>query len=373
VAKPGSITVGTGIPPRPPASLIRGAVDAARAAGIDRLWCIDHFTSFVPSSIWDETFTPIAIPGSSADEMYEVQTVLGYVASLAGPMGIGAGVTEAIRRHPVVLAQAFLTLTHLAEGPVALGIGAGERENVDPYGLDFRGQVSRLAEALEIIRMCFTSRGEVDYEGRFFSLDRAILDLEPGPSGPPEIWIAAHGPRMLELVGAFGDGWYPTHLMTPEEYALKLAVIRGAAAAHGRVPDSVTPGLQAFIAVAEDDDGARQLLEKRPVKLMALLASSAVWNDFGAEHPLGENFGGLTDFVPQNYDRVTMDRALAAVPADLLESQVICGTPDEVVHRVHELAVAGLEHIVLNVVPGLAHRPPQDPCSVFSLCRAIKG
>ena len=131
------LSVGTGIPPRPPASLIDDVVAAATTAGVDTLWCIDHSSSFVPRGVWDEDFSPFATPGSSPDEIFEFQSVLGYTAARSRGLRLGVGVTEAIRRHPLVLAQSFLTLSHLNSDPVILGIGAGERENVDPAGLDF--------------------------------------------------------------------------------------------------------------------------------------------------------------------------------------------------------------------------------------------
>ena len=35
------------------------------------------------------------------------------------------------------------------------------------------------------------------------------MDLEPPPGRTPQIWVAAHGPRMLQLTGRYSDGWLP--------------------------------------------------------------------------------------------------------------------------------------------------------------------
>ena len=37
----------------------------------------------------------------------------------------------------------------------------------------------------------------IDYEGEFWTLDQAILGAEPYGERPPEIWVAAHRPRVL--------------------------------------------------------------------------------------------------------------------------------------------------------------------------------
>lgn len=65
--------------------------------------------------------------------------MLGHLASRAGRLRLGVGVTEAVRRNPVVLAQAMITLAHLTKRAPILGLGSGERENTVPYGLSLDG------------------------------------------------------------------------------------------------------------------------------------------------------------------------------------------------------------------------------------------
>ena len=366
-----TLSVGAGIPPRPPATRLHEVVAAARDSGVSALWCIDHFTSFVPHSVWDADFSPFASPANSPDEIFEFQTMLGYAAGIAGDMRLGVGVTEAIRRHPVLIAQTFLTLSHLTSSTVMIGIGAGERENTEPFGYRFERPVGRLEEALRLLRICLQSVGPFNFEGEFFNLDKAVLDLAPGPGGPPEIWVAADGPRTLRLAGTYGDGWYPTHPMSPHEYAAKLAVVTDAAAAAGRSPEAVTPGLQMFVAVAPSREEARALLDAKPVRLMALVQPASMWAEHGAPHPLGPDFKGIVDFIPQHHDRAAMDRALGAVPTQVLERAVGWGTPDDLVERIRGLVAVGLRHVVLNVVPGLMHPPADADHSVFSLAKRL--
>ena len=366
------LSIGVGIPPRPPATLVDGIVAAARESGVDTLWSIDHFSSFIPHGVWDERFSPFAAPGTSPDEIFEFQTLLGYTAARARGLRLGVGVTEAIRRHPLVLAQAALTLSHLTDAPVILGIGAGERENIDPAGLSFSRPVGRLDEALQIIRLAFDARGPFDFHGEHFPLDRAILDLGPGASGKPEVWVAALGPRMLGLAGRYGDGWYPTGVNDPDDYGARLSSITAAAEDAGRDPDDITPGLQVFVVVDEDRERARERLQEGPVRLMALLLPATEWAALGATHPLGADFGGLVDFVPQHLDAAQASAALAAVPDPVLESCVVWGTPRDVIDTVGSLAEAGLRHLVIHNVPTLPGRPPGSSTSRFELIKTIR-
>ena len=157
----------------------------ARLIGLQSLMAIDHFQNVFPTAVWDEQFSWLAARRSTPHEHFDYQALLGYLATRAGNLRLGVGVTEPIRRHPVLIAQTMLTVAHMTKRAPILGIGAGERMNVDPYGLDFSHPVARLAEALQIIRLCFSRRGPIDFAGRHYTLDGALMDLNRRPAGLP--------------------------------------------------------------------------------------------------------------------------------------------------------------------------------------------
>ncbi len=350
------IAVGISAGTQPPMRQIRAMVGAARTLRLDSVWVVDHFLGFIPRVLWDKEMSWLAKPGSRPHAYFDYQVVLGHLARRAGSLQIGVGVTEPIRRHPVLIAQSFMTLAHLTRKPPILGIGSGERENVTPYGLDFSYSVSRLEEALEVIRLCFDSDGPFDYAGRFFDLHGAVMDLKPPPGRVPEIWVAAHGPRMLELTGRFGDGWYPTFPMQPGEFAEKLATIHAAATKVGRDPQRIVAGMQVFVMVASTRAEARVLLRSKAARFVGLLASDEIWQKAGLSHPLGEGFKGMIDFVPESYSREELDDAIAAVPIELLEESGVWGTPADVIRKVRALGDAGLRHAVLVPASALVSR-----------------
>ena len=65
----------------------------------------------------------------------------------------------------------MMTLSHLTKRAPILGIGAGERMNIDPYGLDPSEPVTRLEEALQIIRLCLSAQGPITFSGKHYRLD----------------------------------------------------------------------------------------------------------------------------------------------------------------------------------------------------------
>ena len=132
-----------------------------------------------PLGIWDAETFPSARLIRNPEGNFDAFTFLTWLSQHTRKAKVGVAVTEAIRRHPAEIAQAALSMHHLSKGRFVLGIGAGEKENIEPYGLSFRGQVSRLEEALYVIRLLWGAKDYVSYEGKFFRLDRAIIGLGP--------------------------------------------------------------------------------------------------------------------------------------------------------------------------------------------------
>ncbi len=351
------ISVGLQLGTQPPLGATRAFLLGARAMRLDSVMLIDHFQNVFPSVIWDKELTWLAAQRPTPHEFFDYQVLFGFLASRAGRMRLGVGVTESIRRHPVLIAQAMMTLSHLTKRAPILGIGAGERMNIDPYGLDPTGPVGRLDEALQIIRLCLSEQGPITFSGKHFRLERAPMDLKPAPGRVPEIWIAGHGPRMLALTGRHGDGWYPTAVVSPREYADKLATLRAAAAGAGRNPGSITPALHRFAVIAPTEREARAMLRTKVIRALGLMAPSDLWRRAGTVHPFGEHFNPLVDFVPGDYDRATMDAAIAAVPDDVVaEGPLLWGDPDRVVARLRALGEAGMRHVVLAPISGLVSK-----------------
>ncbi len=349
-------TIGLTVGTQPPLRRIGFMMRVARATGFDVAWTVDHFQGFFPRVIWDRDFTFLADPDVSPHPYFDYQALLGYLAPRAGRVRLAVGVTEPIRRHPVLLAQTAMTLAHMTKRAPILGIGAGEAENITPYGLDFSRPVSQLEEALQVIRLCFASQGPIDYSGRYFDLRSAVMDLAPPPERIPEIWVAAHRPRMLELTGRYADGWYPTLPFTPQGYSDSLAVIRDAAETAGRDASSIVPGWQAVVVFGKTQSAARQLLGTRPMRFTALLAPHEVWRAHGADHPLGDDFGGMVDFVPQRFSRAELEAAMAKVPVDLIAETVVWGTLDWVHVQLRDFIDAGLRHLVIQPISALTSK-----------------
>jgi len=316
--------------------------------GYDSVWWADHLMAWIPESIWTPDIVEAAAYRDTPHVFFDALCTLAVAAWSTKRILLGPAVTETFRRHPAVLAQAFLTLDHLSKGRVILGIGAGEGENITPYGIKWNKPVDRLEEAIRIIRLLWENHKKVDFDGKFWKLKDAILALGPYEKGKyPPIWIGAHRQKMLEMTGRLGDGWLPANLDL-DLYRDGLGIIRDSAKRAGRDPDEITPALYTYAILDEDHEECHRMLGTPLAKNFALVLPPEMFRRYGVQHPFGENYYGLLEFVPTRYDRKTMLDALEKVPTKLCEDNYLHGTPDEVIGQIEKYAKIGLKHIVIN-------------------------
>ncbi|MGE2734539.1 LLM class flavin-dependent oxidoreductase [Mycolicibacterium vaccae] len=328
-------------------------LDALDDGRYHSIWLPDHLVSFWPDSIWTPEFTDLAEVSPSPHRYLDTVALAGAVATRTTQTWLATSVLDTVRRHPVMLAQSALTLSHLSGGRFILGLGAGERENLAPYGFDHRGTVSRFAEALRLIRLLWAADGPSDFVGRYFTLEHARLDTEPHHSGPPPIWIGANGPRMLQLVGEYGDGWWPTGSAGPETYAEQLAHIRAAAEQAGRDPEAITPAKMVVCLIGEPDE-LGEILQRPLVKSLVLQLTADALAAAGHRHPMGEHWRGIQDIDPRV---LTRDRLLALfedVDPSAILAVVPHGTPKEVAARIADFGQAGARVVSVLDYSGMA-------------------
>jgi phthiodiolone/phenolphthiodiolone dimycocerosates ketoreductase len=71
------------------------------------------------------------------------------------------------------------------------------------------------------------------------------------------------------------------------------------------------------------------------------------WRKVGAQHPFGERFRGYVDWVPEQYERKTLEDALAAVPSELIGYGMLWGTPEQIAGKLRAFGEVGVRHVGL--------------------------
>ncbi|TAK32945.1 MAG: LLM class flavin-dependent oxidoreductase [Chloroflexota bacterium] len=359
---PHKITFGSPGIQMPPLDNVIRLAQRNEEQGYEIAWWPDHLMGFYPSSLWTPDLTDMALTQENPHLYLDPFVAMAAAGLHTKTIKIGTLVTEPLRRHPAVLAQSFLSVDHASKGRCIAGIGTGEGLNTLPYGIPFDKPVSRLAEALKIIRMLWETDQPVSYEGEFWTLKDAVLGLGPyNPGKYPPIWVASHGPRMLEITGQFGDGWIP-QMLDPQEYGSKLKQIRQAAGKAGRDPNAIRAGLTALLVIAKTHEEAHKLLENPFVKVLSVLFPSDMYLKYaGVPHPLGHPFNGFNSWIPTRFSREAALEVIDKIPSEVVHETIFHGSPEDLAEQVINFGHQGMQHAALwnmTYCAGMDHLRP---------------
>ena len=348
----------------------------AVANRVDSFWVPDHLNQLFPRSLWKQKYCGATKLLPTVDASMEPWTMLGHIAARnrLGRLRLGVAVTDSGRRNPAVTAQAAATLHLLTRGRAILGIGPGEREGNEPYGVDWSKPVARFEEAMATIRALWDSGGElVNRDSPHFPLRNAVFDLPPYRGKWPEIWIGAHGPRMLRAAGRYGDAYFPGFPHRPVDYKQRLDVVRSAASDAGRDPMSIIPALLMFAVTGRTRDEVDEALDSEVLRAFGLNASDEVFARHGAQHPLGAGFAGAQDLLPHGMDEQTALSHVADIPSSLVREMLLNGTPDEVIEQAAQWRDCGVRYMVIANVSVMQRSLRKGLTSVMPFNKIVRG
>lgn len=291
-------------------------------AGFDSLWMPDHLL-FVPQGI-----TP------------DAWSVLSALAVLTKRVVLGTSVSDPHRRHPAVLAQTAATVDQLSGGRLALGLGAGEAMNLEPFGIGWDRPVNRLEEAVEIMRRLWSGE-RVDYEGRFWRLREAFLQVRP--VGRVPIYLGALRRRMLELTGRVADGWLPTPL-TPEMYRRRLETVRESAERAGRSLDEIDTAIYLYTCVSRNEGRVWERLSRYKG---LIVHSPELLREAGYDVEVPKGFKHYFRMLPRDEDIKAFSEFTSSVPVEAAFDFSVSGTPEECLEKVCAYVKAGVRHFIL--------------------------
>lgn len=165
----------------------------------------------------------------------DVFTPLAWIGAHTTRIRLGTGIAQLAARTPAATAMHALTLDHLTEGRVILGLGVSGPQVVEGwYGQPFGKPVSRTREYVDIIRQILEREHPVVNHGEHYPLPyvgegawgmgkplRSIV--HPLRSDLP-IVLGAEGPKNVALAAELCDGWIPLYYSPyrPEVYAESL-------------------------------------------------------------------------------------------------------------------------------------------------------
>jgi alkanesulfonate monooxygenase SsuD/methylene tetrahydromethanopterin reductase-like flavin-dependent oxidoreductase (luciferase family) len=209
--------------------------------GFDSLWDCDHFIQ----------------PSRPTGPYFEAWTLLAALAAVTQHIRHGVLVSCNTFRHPALLAKEALTVDHVSNGRLDVGLGAGWYEPEHPmFGVEFPPAaelVERYREAVEIVDRLMRN-DTTSYAGRYYQLRDAPMRPRPIQQPRPPLVLAAHRRKMLGIVARYADTW--NSFGTVSEMRDRNAILDEQCAAIGRDPGEIVRSLYGWAAMLPSDPWA---------------------------------------------------------------------------------------------------------------------
>jgi phthiodiolone/phenolphthiodiolone dimycocerosates ketoreductase len=107
-----------------------------------------------------------------------------------------------------------------------------------------------------------------------------------------------------------------------------------------------------YVITGRSPDDVEETIGSDIAKSFALNAPGKVWARHGATHPLGADFSGLQDLIPQLIDAPTALSYTEQVPPSLMREIILAGTPQQIIDQAADWRDHGLRYlIVFNLSP----------------------
>jgi probable F420-dependent oxidoreductase len=206
---------------------------AAEQLGFESLWVAEH--SHIPVS------RQSPYPAGGELPRHYFHTMDPFVALTVAAMAsktilIGTGICLVIQRDPIHTAKEVASVDHVSNGRFIFGVGAGwNREEMADHGTEFSTRWKLMREKVEAIKAIWTE-DEAEYHGDMVSFEPMWCWPKPVQKPHPPVLLGGSGPRILERVVRYADGWMPNRGKAIE----RIPELQELARAAGRAPIPVS-------------------------------------------------------------------------------------------------------------------------------------
>ncbi len=209
---------------------------AAEQLGFESLWVAEH--SHIPASRLS------AYPAGGELPKYYWHTMDPFVALTAAAVAsrtirVATGICLLIQRDPIHTAKEVASVDLISNGRFIFGVGAGwNREEMTDHGTEFSTRWKLLREKVEAIKAIWT-QDEAEYHGEMVDFGPMWSWPKPLQKPYPPILLGGSGPKILERVVRYADGWMPNRGSAIERIPELRELAR--AAGRGHIPVSYYP------------------------------------------------------------------------------------------------------------------------------------
>jgi F420-dependent oxidoreductase-like protein len=266
-------------------------------------------------------------------------TPLTWVGALTSKIKLGTGILQMPARTPANTAMSAATLDMLSGGRVLLGLGLSGPQVVEGWhGQPYGKPLTRTREYVEIVRRILAREEPLDFQGEEYQIPipggtglGKPLKLILHPLRPRiPIYLAAIGPRNIELAGEIADGWLPVFLAPEKESAYLQPLDAGLA--KRQQPSEFDPPFDiaptVMVVLGDDTNLCRAMI--KPMLALYIGGMGAKGRNFYNDLVCRYGYEGPAHDIQDLYLAGKKREAEALVPDALVDEVALCGPKERI-------------------------------------------
>lgn len=312
-------------------------VAAAEESGFDAIFTAEAWGS--------DAFTPLAWWGRETSRVR-----------------LGTSIVQMSGRAPTSIAMHALTLDHLSNGRMILGMGVSGPQVVEGwYGQPFAKPLARTREVVEIIRKVLAREAPVTNAGPHYplpysgegsvGLGKPLKPIVHPLRADIPIWLGAEGPKNVAQTAEIADGWIPI-FYTPKSAAMYQPWLDEGFAREGarRTRDDFEIAATCHLQITSSEQERHQVIEAmKPYAALYMGGMGAKEANFHKNVFDRMGYEAITGQVQQLFLAGKRDEATALIPDELIEDMHIIGDEGYVRERVAQWESTGVTTLLLSL------------------------
>jgi F420-dependent oxidoreductase-like protein len=268
-------------------------------------------------------------------------TPLAWIGAQTQHIHLGTAIMQMPARTPANTAMTAMTLDQLSGGRFLLGLGLSGPQVVEGWhGQPYGKPLAKTREYVEIIRAIFKREAPLEYNGAHYQIPYQGADatglgkpLKSILHGRPDIpiYLAAIGPKNVELTAEIADGWLPI-FFSPAHYdsVYQEQIEAGLRAAGKTIADfDIAPSVPVML----DDDLEMCWNMGKPALALYIGGMGARGKNFYYDLACRYGYEAAAAQIQDLYLAGNKAEAVAAVPNELVDSLSLCGPKARIKER----------------------------------------
>lgn len=274
-------------------------------------------------------------------------------------MSWGTSIMQMPARTPAMTAMTAMTLDMMSGGRFLLGIGASGPQVAEGWHGEAYGKpLGRTREYVEIVRAILAREAPLEHHGRHYDIPYTGPDatglgkplkiiVHPRRADLP-IYVAAIGPKNVELTAEIADGWLPIFFSPSrlrETYGTALDA-GFARAGDGKSLETFDIAPTVTVLLGDDVDALRGFV--KPMAALYIGGMGARGKNFYNDLACRYGYEAAAKEIQDLYLEGKKAEAAAAVPDELVDEVALVGPKERIADRLDQWRESGITTMILG-------------------------